>query len=76
MTTPNPSGGFTGELALAYAPAAQGGCCGSAPSAATPAQTAAANPCCGTATEAAADNSCCGQQAKAEAVATGSGCCQ
>jgi hypothetical protein len=34
-----------------------------------------AGPCCGTASDAAADGSCCGSVAKADAVATGQGCC-
>ncbi|MGX1808952.1 ArsI/CadI family heavy metal resistance metalloenzyme [Nocardia sp. NPDC055321] len=32
-------------------------------------------PCCGTAQEAAAEGACCGSGAKAEAVASGKGCC-
>ncbi|MEU7906949.1 hypothetical protein [Actinoplanes sp. NPDC049118] len=55
-----------------------GACCGNPPKATSaqpePAQAAAA-PCCGTATDAAAEGSCCGSTAKADAVASGQGCC-
>ena len=40
-----------------------------------PTAAAAAAPCCGTATDAAAEGSCCGSTAKADAVASGQGCC-
>jgi len=35
----------------------------------------ATSPCCGTAAEAHGSGGCCGPTAKAEAVATGAGCC-
>ncbi|WP_020525260.1 hypothetical protein [Catelliglobosispora koreensis] len=76
MTTTPTAGGFTGELDQAFAPAAAGGCCGSAPSATATAETpAATSPCCGTAAEATEAGSCCGTAAKAEAVEAGKGCC-
>ncbi|WP_203907557.1 hypothetical protein [Rhizocola hellebori] len=75
MTTTPTTGGFTGDLADAFTPPSGGGCCGSAPSTAAPADASAASPCCGTAADAQAAGSCCGAAAKAEAVATGQGCC-
>jgi hypothetical protein len=74
MTTTPTTGGFTCELDQAFAPAAAGGCCGSAP-AATAEAPAAASPCCGTAAQAQESGSCCGTAAKAEAVSAGQGCC-
>ena len=69
-------GGFQGDLAEAFNPAAGTGCCGS-PAANTgtePAGSVAA-PCCGTAEQAKAEGACCGSAAKVEAVASGScGC--
>lgn len=69
-------GGFSGDLAEAFHPAAGTGCCGS-PEATTGdgAPAAADGPCCGTAAEAEAESSCCGTQAKTVAVASGTGCC-
>lgn len=75
MTTETTSiGGFTGDPAEAFAPAATGGCCGSAP-AASAGVSPAASTCCGTAAEAAESGSCCGETAKAEAISAGAGCC-
>jgi hypothetical protein len=62
----------------AFAAAAIGGGCCSAPAQAGGRDVAAgaqAAPCCGTALEATAAGSCCGSAAKAEAVASGAGCC-
>jgi hypothetical protein len=69
-------GGFSGDLAEAFDPAAGGGCCGSpAANTGTETPTGAAAPCCGTASEAKAEGSCCGSAAKTEAVASGTcGC--
>jgi len=63
-------GGLTGDPAAALTVAATGGCCGNPPRAEAP-----ASPCCGTATDAAAEGSCCGGTAKADALASGQGCC-
>lgn len=71
-------GGFQGDLkAEAFNPTAGSGCCGS-PAADTGAGKAAATsgPCCGTTADAKAENVCCGSEAKAEAVASGAGCCR
>jgi len=59
------------------AAAGTGGCCGNPPQATAtlPEPVRAAAPCCGTATDAAAEGSCCGSTAKADAVASGQGCC-
>lgn len=75
-TPVNTVGGFQGDLAEAFSPAAGTGSCGS-PAANTGTGTAvpAAGPCCGTAAEAKAEGACCGTTAKAEAVADGAGCC-
>jgi hypothetical protein len=71
-------GGFSGDPADARTVAGTGGCCGNPPPATLSlpetAETAAA-PCCGTATQAAAEGSCCGGTAKADALASGQGCC-
>ena len=77
MTTTQTPGGFHGDPATALTAAGTGGCCGNPPQATLtlPDTTQAAGPCCGTATEAAADGSCCGSTAKADAVASGQGCC-
>jgi hypothetical protein len=77
MTTTQTPGGFRGDPAAALTAAGTGGCCGNPPQAALtlPGPQADAGPCCGTATEAAADGSCCGATAKADAVASGQGCC-
>ncbi|MEV4465163.1 hypothetical protein AB0J51_16250 [Micromonospora echinofusca] len=81
MTENTPAvGGFTGDPAAALQVTGSGACCGS------PAQavggilppagaTADGDPCCGTRHAAQAADSCCGSQAKADAVATGQGCC-
>jgi hypothetical protein len=69
-------GGFPRDPAEALT--VTSGCCGNPPQATLarpgPAE-ASAGPCCGTATAAAAESSCCGSAAKADAVATGQGCC-
>lgn len=69
-------GGFQGDLAEAFNPAAGRGCCGS-PAASTGPKSAesVSAPCCGTASEAKAEGACCGSSAKTEAVASGAGCC-
>jgi hypothetical protein len=69
-------GGFTGDPTQALSVASAGGCCGNPPQAVQPlSEPASASTCCGTATEAAAEGSCCGSTAKADAVASGQGCC-
>jgi hypothetical protein len=71
-------GGFSGDPAAALTAAGTGGCCGNPPQATlTLPETAQADagPCCGTATDAATEGSCCGSTAKADAVASGQGCC-
>lgn len=69
-------GGFQGDLAEAFNPAAGTGCCGSpAANTGTEAAEKVAGPCCGTAAEAKAEGACCGTAAKTEAVASGQGCC-
>lgn len=71
------TGGFAGDLAEAFAPAAGSGCCGS-PAGHTDLPEAAAGstaPCCGTSEQAEAEGSCCGESAKVEALASGTGCC-
>lgn len=78
MSDTQTQGGFAGNPADALTVTGTGGCCGN-PAQVTlslpePAETAAA-PCCGTAPEAAAEGSCCGGAAKADAVASGQGCC-
>jgi len=76
MSDTEAPGGFTGDPIAALNVAGTGGCCGNPPQAtlALPETTEAAGPCCGTATEA-AEGSCCGSTAKADAVASGQGCC-
>lgn len=67
-----------GDPAAALDVAGAADCCGNPPQStltlpgAAPADAA---PCCGTATDAAAEGSCCGGAAKADAVASGRGCC-
>jgi hypothetical protein len=68
------TGGFNGDPAEAFNPPAASGCCGGTPTG-TEAATAATSTCCGTAAAAQETNSCCAPEAKAEAVATGAGCC-
>jgi hypothetical protein len=69
-------GGFQGNLADAFNPAAGTGCCGSpAANTGTGAPVATSGPCCGSADEAKAEGACCGSSAKAGAVAEGAGCC-
>jgi hypothetical protein len=73
------TGGFAGDLAEAFAPAAGSGCCGS-PAGHTDSPEDAGGessvtPCCGTSEQSQAEGSCCGESAKAEAVASGAGCC-
>ena len=72
-TTPR-TGGFAGSPEEAFAPAAAGGCCGSAP-AQNAANTTVASTCCGTAAQAKASGGCCGETAKADAIAAGASCC-
>lgn len=69
-------GGFQGDLAEAFSPAAGTGCCGSpAAGTGTGTPTATGGPCCGTTAEAKAEGACCSTAAKTEAVSTGScGC--
>lgn len=76
QTTATAVGGFSGDLAEAFNPAAGSGCCGSpAANTGTEPVAGAAAPCCGTAEQAKAEDSCCGSQAKTEAVASGAcGC--
>jgi hypothetical protein len=59
-------GGFAGDPAEAFNPPGVGGCCGATP---------ATSSCCGTAEAAEAAGTCCDPSAKAEAVASGAGCC-
>ena len=78
MSDPQTRGGFSGDPAAALTAAGTGGCCGNPPQATLtlPDTTRTeAGPCCGTATDAVAEGSCCGSTAKAEAVASGQGCC-
>jgi hypothetical protein len=64
MTDIQSQGGFAGDPAAAL-------------TLPDPDQSAAAGaaPCCGTAAEAIEAGACCGASAKAEAVASGAGCC-
>ena len=83
MSETTTRGGFVGDPAAALSVSGTGGCCGNPPqtlilpepSATETAGVAETAPCCGTATEAQASGGCCGTQAKAEAVAVGTGCC-
>ncbi|MFI7284338.1 hypothetical protein ACIBOV_29165 [Micromonospora chersina] len=73
-------GGFTGDPSAALQVTGSGACCGSPAQAVggilPPAGAAAGGEtCCGSRQAAQAADSCCGTQAKAEAVATGQGCC-
>lgn len=69
-------GGFTGDPAAALNIAGTGGCCGNPPTATLDLPDVdTEGPCCGTAAEATASGGCCGSTAKAEAVASGAGCC-
>jgi len=81
MTETQTQGGFAGNPATALDVAGASGCCGN-PAQATltlpdPARSAAAagSPCCGSTAEATEAGACCGTSAKAEAVASGAGCC-
>jgi hypothetical protein len=67
-------GGFSGDPQAALNTGA-GGCCGAAAVQTAPKPEVAAAPCCGTSQEASEAGSCCGSEAKAEAVASGAGCC-
>ncbi len=71
-------GGFAGDPAAALTASGTGGCCGNSPQATLtlpePA-SAGGSPCCGPAVEATEAGACCGTSAKAEAVASGAGCC-
>jgi hypothetical protein len=79
MTVNESPGGFADDPAAALTVAGSTGCCGN------PAQTtnialpdpadSTGGTCCGTPAAAVAANSCCAPTAKAEAVATGQGCC-
>jgi hypothetical protein len=76
QTATSATGGFQGDLAEAFSPAAGTGCCGSpAANTGTGSVAAVAGPCCGTTAEAEAEGACCGTTAKAEAVADGVSCC-
>jgi hypothetical protein len=81
MTDIQTQGGFAGDPAAALDVAGTSGCCGNPPTATLtlpdPGQSVAAgaSPCCGTAADAAVAGACCGASAKAEAVASGAGCC-
>jgi hypothetical protein len=68
-------GGFVGDPAEAFIPPTMGSCCGSSPAPAADRETVAAGSCCGTVAEAAASGGCCGETVKAQAVASGAGCC-
>ncbi|UUV29997.1 hypothetical protein NQK81_35340 [Amycolatopsis roodepoortensis] len=70
----NTAGGFTGDPAEAFTPPASSGCCGTTPATPT-ASTTATSTCCGTTEAATATGSCCDPAAKADAVASGAGCC-
>jgi hypothetical protein len=67
-------GGFTGDPTAALTVTGSGGCCGNPPQAtlALPDPAAATGACCGSVTD---TGSCCEPAAKAEAVASGAGCC-
>ena len=68
--------GFSGDPAAALTATGTGGCCGNPPTAPLDRpEVATEGTCCGTAAEAAASGGCCGSTAKAEAVASGAGCC-
>ncbi|MFD6607946.1 hypothetical protein ACFWD1_03545 [Micromonospora chalcea] len=74
------AGGFTGDPAAALQVTGAGACCGSPAQAVggilPPAgETISGDPCCGTRQAAQAADSCCGTEARADAVATGQGCC-
>ncbi|NES16287.1 MULTISPECIES: hypothetical protein [Micromonospora] len=81
MSADEPStGGFTGDPAAALQITGSGDCCGSPAQAVgdirPPAGRADGDePCCGTREAARAADSCCGTRARADAVATGQGCC-
>jgi hypothetical protein len=68
-------GGFAGDPAEAFTPPAIGSCCGSSPAPAADPETVAAASCCGPVAEAAASGGCCGETVRAQAVASGAGCC-
>jgi hypothetical protein len=75
-------GGFTGNPVAALQVTGSGACCGSPAQAVDgilpPAGESASSgeePCCGTRQAAQVADSCCGTQAKADAIATGQGCC-
>lgn len=78
MTENENTGGFAGDPAAALTVAGSAGCCGN-PAQATMTLPDPANPtggtCCGTPAAAVATNSGGAPEAKAEAVATGTGCC-
>lgn len=74
------AGGFAGDPTAALQVTGSGACCGSPAQAVggilPPAGTSAsADPCCGTRQAAQVADSCCGTEARADAVATGRGCC-
>ncbi|RKR93030.1 hypothetical protein BDK92_7534 [Micromonospora pisi] len=80
MTENQTLGGFAGDPTAALTVAGSTGCCGN------PAQTTnitlpdpsdgAGGTCCGTPAAAEAANTCCAPAAKADAVASGTGCCE
>ncbi|GAA1782100.1 hypothetical protein GCM10009682_00440 [Luedemannella flava] len=65
----------SGDPAKVISPPSTQGCCGSA-TADGAAPVAQESTCCGTTAEAVASGGCCGAAAKAEAVASGAGCCR
>ncbi|MBF9131079.1 hypothetical protein ACQEVC_34085 [Plantactinospora sp. CA-294935] len=79
MTVNESPGGFAGDPTAALTVAGSTGCCGN-PAQSTnialpdPADSTGGT-CCGTPAAAVAANSCCAPAAKADAVATGQGCC-
>ena len=73
--TTTTAGGFTGDPTAALSVAGTAGCCGNPPQANLSLPDPDSTTCCGTAEEAKAENACCGSTAKADAVASGSGCC-
>ncbi|SCL35061.1 hypothetical protein GA0070624_5158 [Micromonospora rhizosphaerae] len=76
------AGGFSGDPVAALQVIGSGACCGSPAQAvggilppAGESASSGADTCCGTRQAAQAADSCCGTQAKADAIATGQGCC-
>ena len=76
MSDTQTRGGFTGDPNAALSVAGSGGCCGNPPQTASiTLPETAGSPCCGTPAQAQESGSCCGATAKADAVASGAGCC-